>query len=393
MNSTMVKSGMNATGTKRYCKCQVGVGILFGIVLIAMPLVAKTLVYVDYQGLESYTDRPDPINEDILVIDPVGQKVVQRIKDITTAYTIDFSPDGKRIYIPSESESLLFVLDRKTGKVIKKVPLSGTPNTFVVTKDGGRVIVGIRQAPGPVDIQLRSRTGALDVIDTTSLQRVGSIPMKGGLHDIYLTPDGKYVVAGSGEAHTVTVVDVQTEQPVWQVNVGSYVNNSAIEANPDGSTRRIFVTRHGLRGFDVVDFAERKVVAEIKLPETEASRGSWKEGPATKEEVQQIVGKIVAQDHGTGVSPDNKTFWINNELDHAVYVYSLPDLKLLGHVPIGKRPNWLTFSPDGKQVYDLNTNDDTMSIIDTKTMKEVARMQLEHHPGHRIFKVSAVEVP
>lgn len=392
MNSKMVKRGMNGK-TNRYCSRQVHVWLVLGIVLLTMPLVAKTLVYVDYQGLESYTDRPDPIIDNILVIDPDTQKVVQRIKGITTAYTIDFSPDKKRIYVCSESESVLFVVDQKTGKVIKKVPLSGSPNTFVVTKDGGRVIVGIRQAPGPVDIQLRSRTGALDVIDTTRLERVRSIPMKGGLHDIYLTPDGKYVVAGSGEAHTVTVVDVQTEQPVWQVNVGSYVNNSAIEANPDGSTRRIFVTRHGLRGFDVVDFAERKLVAEIKLPETEASRGSWKDGPATQEEVQAIVGKKVAQDHGTGVSPDNKTFWINNELDHAVYVYSLPDLTLLGHVSIGKRPNWLAFSPDGKQVYDLNTNDDTLSIIDVRSMKEVARMQLERHPGHRVFKVSAVEIP
>ena len=45
---------------------------------------------------------------------------------------------------------------------------------------------------------------------------------------------GKFVVAGSIEAKLLTVVDVQNEQPVWQINFDAGPRTMAIEANPDG---------------------------------------------------------------------------------------------------------------------------------------------------------------
>jgi YVTN family beta-propeller protein len=386
---------MNSTKAERYRVRLRHVWLLLGMLLVALPLTARILVYVDYEPTEAVVESEKvggnsapPLvasQGDIIdVIDPVTYKVVQKIKGIDTPHGFAFSPDGRRVYVTSESEDVLAIVNQESGEIIKKVPLSGRGHNMVITKDGGRIFVDIYQEPG-----------VLDIIDTKSLERVRSIPMGGPMYDIALTPDGKYVVANThrlGNVRKFVVVDVQTEQPVWEVKFDSPLNNMAIEANPDGSTLRVFVTRHGLRGFDVVDFAERKVVAEIKLPETAASRGSWTKGPATKEEVEHIVGKNVTQDHGIGVSPDNSSFWINNELDHCVYVYSLPDLKLLGHVPLGKRPNWLAFSPDGKQVYDVNTGEHTMSIIDVKTRKEVARIPIGGQSGRIPFKVSALEL-
>lgn len=377
---------MNWTTLKRYFSWPERVWPLLGLFLVALPLAASTVrVYVTYEDPKVYHGR---VVGDIVVIDDATHKIVQRIKGVDSPYGIEFSPDKKRMYIssysPSYSENMLDVVDTETGEIIKKVPLSGQPNTIALTKDGGRVFVGIRQQSGTMEENtnnkgIRSRTGALDVIDTTSLERVRTIHVNGGLHDIYLTPDGKYVVAGSEEGQLMDIVDVNTEQLVWEVKFHGNVGPSAIEANPDGSTRRIFVMHHGLRGFAVVDFAQHEVVAEIKLPETEIG----KKTPVTD----------ITQCHGGGVSPDNKTFWINSEFDHAVFVYSLPDLKLLGSVPLGNRPNWMTFSPDGKRAYDLNTDDSTMSIIDTKTLKEIARMPIEHQPSQRIFKVVTLGLP
>ena len=208
-------------------------------------------------------------------------------------------------------------MDQKSGEIIKKVPLSGDPNTLAVTKDGGRVFVAIHEHPG-----------ALDVIDTTSLERIKTIPMKAAQHDIYLTPDGKYVVAGSNDANLLTVVDVQTEQPVWEIRFGSHekVLTMAIESGPDGSGRRIFVNLEGLHGFAVVDFATHAEVARIKLPDEPGAN----------------VGEPC---HGIGVAPDGKTLWVNSKHTKTVFVYSLPDLKLLGHAGVGFRSQWLTFVP------------------------------------------------
>ena len=113
------------------------------------------------------------------------------------------APDGSRIYVSDEADSTLDVVDGKTLKVIKKVKLSGHPNNIAVGREGRRVYVGIIQAPGGVD-----------VIDTASMQNVKTMPTKGTIHNPYVTPDGKYVVAGSIDGKTVNVIDAHTEGPV-----------------------------------------------------------------------------------------------------------------------------------------------------------------------------------
>jgi len=319
--------------------------LLLGVLSIALPSSAGTVrIYIaDYAGAT------------VDVIDPATNKVVQVIEGIELPHDVNFSHDGRRVYVSNEAENVLDVVDQKTGEIIKKVPLSGRPNTMTVTKDGSRVFVAIRE-PAP---------GALDVIDTTSLEKVKSIPVKGGLHDIYLTPDGKYVVAGSPPGKILTVVDVQTEQPVWELKDQNDVRCMAFERNPDGSTRRIFVQTSWLHGFEVVDFAERKLVDTIKLPD-EPSGGKTDARPDPS--------------HGIGVTPDNKTLWVASKQADAIFVYSLPDLKLLGHTSTGMHPVWVTFTPDSKMVYVSNLAENTVSAIDTKTLKEVARIPVGFGP-------------
>ncbi|HET6932707.1 MAG TPA: cytochrome D1 domain-containing protein, partial [Candidatus Acidoferrum sp.] len=119
------------------------------------------------------------------VIDSSTNQVVQVIRGIELPHGVVFSPDGKRVYISNESESILDVVDRESGKILKKVALSGHPNNLTIAKDGGRVLVGIREDPGSVD-----------VIDAKTLERTKNIPVDGSVHNIFVTPDGKYAVSG-----------------------------------------------------------------------------------------------------------------------------------------------------------------------------------------------------
>src|SRR6266403_3778568 len=293
------------------------------------------------------------------VIDPATNKIVQVIRGIELPHGVAFSPDGSRVYISNESESVLDVLDGKRGEILRKVSLSGRPNNIAITKDGDRVLVGIRTEPGVVD-----------VIDTTSLKRSKSISVDGSVHNVFVTPDGKYAVSGSIENQAATIIDLQSEQAVWEVKFDSAVRPMAFEANPDGSTSRIFVQLTGLNGFAVVDFAKRAEVARIKLPDQPGGFGI-------------AEGRTGTPSHGIGVAPDGKSLWVNSTLANAVFKYSLPDLQLVGHVslplvhplghaPTGSVPEWITFTPDSKHVYISNSGGRSVSSIDTKTLKLTA---------------------
>ena len=190
----------------------------------------------------------------INVIDPETNTVVQNIKGEEAAHGINFSPDGTRVYVSNEFTSTLDVFDQKSGNLIKKVKLSNHPNNITVAKDG-RVFVGIAREPG-----------ALDVIDPTKLEVTKSIPMRGRLHNIYMTPDQKHVICGSVAKKFVSVVDAKTETVVWDYQFDKGVRPMTIETNPDGSTKRVFVQLAAFDGFAVLDFAKREEVARIQLP-------------------------------------------------------------------------------------------------------------------------------
>jgi YVTN family beta-propeller protein len=297
--------------------------------------------------------------DSIHVIDPATNKVVQEIKGIEAAHGIGFAPDGSKVYVSNESTSTLDVFDRESGALVKKIALSAHPNNIAVTPSGDRVVVAIAREPG-----------AVDVIDTKSLTLTKTIPVHGRLHNIYVTPDGKYAVMGSIPHKLITVVDLANDEIAWELKLDLGIRPMTIEANDDGSTKRIFAQLSDFNGFAVIDFAARKEVARIKLPET-----------AT--EFETDAERSTAPSHGIGVAPDRKTLWVTSIPNNAVYVYSTADLSLIGHVDLpalkleGHKPlsavaNWITFTPDSKEAYISNAALRSVTAIDMQALKVIA---------------------
>jgi YVTN family beta-propeller protein len=302
--------------------------------------------------------------DNIHLIDPVTNQIVAEVKGVPINHGAAAAPDGSRLYFSSEADQTLHVVDGKTLQVTKKIPLSGRPNNISISRDGRRVYVGIVSSPG-----------AVDVIDAASLERVKSIPTRGGIHNVYVTPDGKFLVAGSIAGKLMTVIDQKTDEPVWTLfNEG--VRPMAFETSADGSTRRIFVQLSDFHGFAIVDFAQRKEVGRIELPNDvpadKVDKGPFNASPS----------------HGIGVSPDGKTLWVTSRPNARVYTYSLPDLKLLpGAVDLGGRPDWVTFTPDSKLLYIATENTDSVVVIDVAARKEVTRVKVGRSPKRNITMV------
>jgi YVTN family beta-propeller protein len=294
--------------------------------------------------------------DNIHLIDPATNKVVGVIEGIEVNHGVGGAPDGSRIYISDEAQSTLDVVDAKSLKVVKRIPLSGHPNNIAVGKDGRRVYVAIIEAPGGVD-----------VIDTASMTDVKTIKTKGSIHNPYVTPDGKYVVAGSIVGKTVNVIDAKTEEPVWDLDMGLGVRPMTFATNPDGSTKWIFVQMSGFNGFAVVDFATHKEVKRIQNPDLPPGKATVPEGSDPS--------------HGMAVTSDGKTLVVCSRLNNYLYFYSLPDLKALGGAELGgKGAGWVTLTPDGKTAYVANPVTNDVSVVDVKSMKEVTRIPVGFVP-------------
>jgi YVTN family beta-propeller protein len=294
--------------------------------------------------------------DDSHVIDPVTNQTVAKITDIEIPHGVVGAPDGTQVYITNEAMHSLDVVDARTLRVKRRIPLSGRPNNVAVTGDGRKVYVGIMEMPGHVDI-----------IDVPSMTRIKTLPVNGAIHNVYVTPDSKFAVAGSIHTSTINVIDTATDELAWTLEMSSGIRPMTFDTNPDGSTRNIFVQLSGFHGFAVVDFASRTEIARIEHP------------PAPGQE-PHYDGLQGAPAHGLGVSPDGRTLWSTSKVYSTVYIHELPSLEEIGQVYVGQHPEWVTFTPDGKTAYIGAAGDHVTYAVDTKTMKAVARIPVGQVP-------------
>ena len=299
----------------------------------------------------------------VSLIDPATNTVVGEIRNIEVNHGAAAAPDGKRLYVTNEADSTLDFVDAKTLAVGTRVPLSGHPNNLSISKDGRRVYIAIAQAPG-----------AVDVVDTASGTLAKTIPIEGAGHNTFVTPDGRFVVAGSVAGKSLTVIDAATENIAWSMKFEGGVRPMTFEKKPDGSTGRMFVQISDFHGFAVVDFDTHKEITRVTLPDP----------PGQAKNTQGVQG---SPSHGIGITPDGKVLWATSKWYRYVAAYSMPDLKLLGIVPVGHEPDWLTFTPDSKMVYVACAGSNYVSAIDTKGMKEITRIAVGQVPKRNITAV------
>src|SRR5919108_1757635 len=93
-----------------------GLAVAAAIALCAMPLSAQHKVRII---------QTNSAGDNVHLIDPATNKVVGVIEGIEVNHGAAVAPDGSRIYISDEAQSTLDIVDAKTLKVTKRVPLSG----------------------------------------------------------------------------------------------------------------------------------------------------------------------------------------------------------------------------------------------------------------------------
>jgi YVTN family beta-propeller protein len=354
-------------------------GVLLGTVSFSF-LAAQEANVAVYAGMKGAAKlrivQTNGAGDTVSIIDPATNKVVGEIKGVEATHGATVAKDGSRIYVTEEYQKALTVIDGKTLQVTKRVPLSGVPNLVQVTPDGRRLYVSITQTWDDLSSfpEVKANpSGGIDVIDAASLEKVKTIALRGGIHDMYVSPDGKYVIAGGARgakppANLLNVIDTGTNEVAWTLSVSPSPSPMVMSKKPDGSTDKIYAQNGRDNGFAVIDFDTHVVTSVIKFPDIPAA--------------QQNPFGPPSPSHGIGITSDQKILVANSRQNTALYKYSLPDLKLLGTAPLGgKGAEWLTITPDDKTVYVANAHTNDVSVVDIATMKETARIPVGFAPA------------
>ena len=353
---------MNNAYTKRRLLSTCLGACLFGSSLVALGDTVVRIIQTNYAGSNAH------------IIDPSTNEVLGVIEGVPKAHAVVNHPDGTYYYFANEHNHTIDVVDVETLAVVEHIPLIERPNKLVINKAFRKIYVGIRDAP------------YVQVIDLDSHSVIKTIPVLHGVHNVYVTADQKYVVAGLGatpatvDEPTIQVIDASTDEVAWGISLGGHrVRPMAIESNTDGSPSRVFAQATRLNGFFVVDWDRREAIDFIGPPPLPVAQQNF-------DGIQDGTG------HGLLVLPDQSALWYASRLDSRVYAWSLPGLEFLGGIDVGPSPQWLTATPDSRTLYVSLVGSMETVALDTQTHDIVARIPVGFGPKRNSTHIFPSEI-
>jgi YVTN family beta-propeller protein len=197
-----------------------------------------------YVGLEN-ADVPG-----IVVIDTKTNTVIKKIDVLLRGgHFLAIQPGTDKMYYPMREDNRVIVLDTKTDKILKIIPIEGGP-------------VGVGFAPnGEVWIH-NDRDGGVHVIDSKTDTVVKSFPYTGfGAGRMAVSRDGKWAASTHSASQDVTIINAATKQVAATLNIGGGPGFSMF--SPDSS--KLYIMISSLDEVCVIDLKTMAIAGRHKV--------------------------------------------------------------------------------------------------------------------------------
>lgn len=197
-----------------------------------------------YVGLEN-ADIPG-----IVVYDTKAQKVVGKIDVVLNGgHFLAIQPGTDKLYYPMREDNRVLVVDTKTDRIVKIIPIEGGP-------------VGVGFAPnGEVWIH-NDRDGAVHVIDGKTDRVVHTMQSLGqGAGRMAVSADGRWAASTHSGSQDVAIIDALKRQVVATVPLGRGPGFPVF--SPDST--KLYVMNSGAGDVAVLDLKTMSVSARHKV--------------------------------------------------------------------------------------------------------------------------------
>ena len=248
----------------------------------------------------------------------------------------------------------------------------GAPVEAVFTSDGSHVFVSNYRMYGPgYDPNAggdscgkdRGQQSFVYRIDTTSLEidrvyEAGPVPKS-----VAVTPDDRLLLVSNWCGFDVSVIDLQTDETLAEIEVGRYPRGIAVTS--EGSTAYVAVM--GSTDVAVIDLSA-------------VSSGGTLNGAAGEFDGLSYLQGVGAAPRHLILSPDDEVLYVSLNGEDAVVAIDVDTGLELMRVRTGTKPRSMDISDDGTALYVVNYESNTMTKLRTRDFTELQRFATAHHP-------------
>ncbi len=219
---------------------------------------------------------------------------------------------------------------------------------------------GLAQTPKPVLVALNKNEASMSIIEPTTMKVMGKVPTGDGPHEVVLSPDGKtaYVAnyGGTTPGNSLSIIDVVTAKEIRKIDLSPLVRPHGIQLIGG----KLYFT-------------------------AEASRAIARFDPATNK-VDWFMGSGQNGTHMIAGTADQKRFYTANIGSNSITAFEFanippaPGSSKITHIPVGKQPEAIDLSPDGREVWTGLNAEGMVEIVDTAAYKSVAKIDIKGRP-------------
>jgi DNA-binding beta-propeller fold protein YncE len=271
-----------------------------------------------------------------------GQLTVERVvpvgimpADIDGPHNIAMAPDMKSYFVTIAHGvpfGTLWRFDTATDSLIGKATVELFPTTIAITPDGEFAFVANSDFHGD-----RPRTNVVSIVHVPTMAKITDLPACDMPHGVKVNHAGTFAYVSCMNSDEILEIDINTF----------------------GISRRVKIGKgHDMSGAAAAGHAQHQATA----PEPP---GADPHGLMKKE----CAGTFVS------VSPDDKTLYVACNYGNSLQVWDAASLALIKEVPVGVGAYNVEPSPDGSLLVVTNKKEQSVSLVDAKTLTELVRLK------------------
>jgi YVTN family beta-propeller protein len=268
----------------------------------------------------------------------------------------------------------------------------------------GKYTIVIGQSKG-VLVALNKADNTLAIIDASTMKITGKVTVGDSPHEVVLSTDGMTAFVANYGAQTpgssISVIDTAAAKEIRRFDVSPLMRPHGLQflggklyftsetnrliARYDPAANKIdWIMGTGQNGSHMVAVsADQKKFYTANIGSDSITSFEFQNVPPAGSKVTHIpVGK---QPEAIDLSPDGKEVWTGLNVEGMVEIVDTAAYKSVAKLNIGGRPYRVKFTPDGKFVYCSMIATKEILVIDAATRKEVRRMKLDNVPLGIVF--------